>query len=124
MASPDSSRKHENNGENMSEQQRARINELEFDLAHMIGVVDQQQQRIAELEQQVKELEENLDIEREELCSLESDITCYEEDEIKLNEKIKQLREALRLAKDMMQANDLYLPKTLDVIDNALEETK
>ena len=31
---------------------------------------------------------------------------------------------ALQLAKDMMQANDLYLPKTLDVIDAALAKAR
>lgn len=40
------------------------------------------------------------------------------------DKQIAQLREALQLAKVMMQANDLYLPKTLDVIDKALEETR
>lgn len=39
-------------------------------------------------------------------------------------EEMRQLWEALQLAKDMMQANDLYLPKALDVIEAALAKAR
>jgi hypothetical protein len=34
----------------------------------------------------------------------------------------ENLRRALQLAKDMMIANDLYLPRTFEVIDEAIGE--
>lgn len=80
--------------------------------------------RIAELENQVKELEENLDIEREEIQSLQSDIDGYENDEVKLNEQIKQLREALQGFLDAF--NGGYEPslQTVFIASKAMERTK
>ena len=41
--------------------------------------------------------------------------------EIEAIEEIEKLRAALQLARDMMIANDLYLPHTMEVIDDALK---
>ena len=82
-------------------------------------------QRIEELECQVKELEENLDIEREELQSLEADIACYENNEIKLNEKIEQLRNQIANISEMAFLGlNTQVRKALKELCDALEQTK
>lgn len=78
-------------------------------------------QRIAELTQRANKMADNLEQTEKRLSEIAFK-ACANLDT--KDTQIAQLRKALQLAKDMMQANDLYLPKTLDVIDKALEETR
>ena len=78
-------------------------------------------QRIAELTQRANKAADNLEQAEKRLSEIAFK-ACANLDT--KDTQIAQLREALQLAKVMMQANDLYLPKTLDVIDKALEESQ
>lgn len=78
-------------------------------------------QRIAELTDRANKIADNLEQAEKRLSEIAFK-ACANLDT--KDTQIAQLREALQLAKVMMQANDLYLPKTLDVIDKALEESQ